>query len=171
MQRVVKKNGKWFFPLSWGLTFFRKEIVRYVKFDNNYRYITEKGSNQSDWNKLFGITEITFKGHQWNSWRFVARYNPDTDKVEIGSYIYEQGILRKMHLYSVAVKIFDTPWLRLSISQEGEFVVFRVNYQVFDMKRGKLPIIGWRLGSYFGGDERTRKKLTFWMTWVRPKNF
>lgn len=100
---------------------FSKKITRKVTFTEASKYILYDGSSisvdQEDLNKLFGFTSGIFgrfgkkvenspkqdlpyyySAAHWNSARFVWRYNPSTDKMEITWYVYDNAI----RLYNVA---------------------------------------------------------------------
>lgn len=140
----VKKYDHYFTPKIWGLKFGRG-IKRTVKFDKSCVY-TLPNFEQSDWNKLFGISYLI--GVHRHSYRFGWRYNPLTGFIELSAYCYQGGVRSYQELGEVS---FDRLYT-LEIEQKGNKVVFLVNGQIHAVLVGKLPLIGWKLGPYFGGN-------------------
>lgn len=72
------------------------KVLAIVSFDETCRYDL-KDENQKDWNKLFGCSwgflplVKQFQMH-YNSSRWGWRYNPETDKIELGPYFYSNGV-------------------------------------------------------------------------------
>lgn len=131
----------------WGPKFGRR-ISRVVVFSNTCGYDLHDG-DQSDWNKLFGIMPLSFRGHKWNSYRFVWRHNLLTRKIELGFYYYKAGKLVKGFLKAVHINRPIHCEL-IQLSNQVHFVIGGISYLHVN---GKLPFIGWRLGAYFGGNE------------------
>jgi hypothetical protein len=71
-----------------------RELRFRAVFSANAAYTTQDPANQSDWNKLMGLT--TNRIHK-NSIRIGWRWNPATSRIELASYGYLDGA-RGMHL-------------------------------------------------------------------------
>jgi hypothetical protein len=69
-------------------------------FASDAAYTTQAASNQSDWNKLMGIS--TDRIHK-NSIRIGWRWNPATSRVELGFYGYLNGTRLSQQLAEVAL--------------------------------------------------------------------
>lgn len=122
-------------------------IEKKVKFTESSKYILYDGNiisvDQEDLNKLFGFTSGIFgrigeklentpkqdlpyyyTSAHWNSARFVWRYNPSTDKMEITWYIYDNGI--RMYNTSDIVSIdFDKEYV-MSITKNKKTYTFKI---------------------------------------------
>ena len=81
-------------------TTFTRTLAFQVRFADDVRYATVDPVNQWDWNKLMGFT--TYDNHQ-DSIRLGWRYNPATDRVELGYYGYLAGVRTMPMLTSVAI--------------------------------------------------------------------
>lgn len=64
-------------------------IRKCFRFTDSCRYYLDYG-DQMRWNKLTGFC-IGLLGIRKNSFRFVWRYNPNVDMIEIGAYWYKGG--------------------------------------------------------------------------------
>lgn len=64
--------------------------VRIYVFTESCRYILGNG-DQMDWNKLYGYCYGIDGIHKFSG-RIVWRYNPNTDKIELAAYCYENGV-------------------------------------------------------------------------------
>lgn len=151
MIRTVRKYDHWFTPKMWGFNFGRR-IKRTVKFDKSCVY-TFLNEDQLDWNKLFGVSYLT--GVHRHSYRFGWRYNPLTNLIELSAYYYQNGIRQVKELGEVG---FDREY-ELIIEQKKDKVIFVVNGQIEAILTGKLPLIGWKLGPYFGGNRPAPKQM------------
>ena len=64
--------------------------MRTYIFTDSCRYRLD-GGDQFDWNKLYGYC-YGMDGIHKNSGRIVWRYNPNTDKIELAAYCYDNDI-------------------------------------------------------------------------------
>lgn len=138
---------------------WKKSMLSYmVNFDDSCKYRTKETYNQSDINKLFGLS---FGFHHENSARFGWRYNIKEDVIDVVAYIYRNGDrvnewAESIHIGKVKTNtdyIFD-----LDIS--GGYYLFIIKSvdgkNILDSKlskTGNLPPWGYYLNPYFGGDE------------------
>lgn len=160
--KKVKIHKGWHRPISIIPACFRFltckkafTIDRFVSFTDSCRYIL-KGSDQYDWNKLFGVC-FGWNGIHKNSARFVWRYNPGTDMIEIAAYYYIDGQCTWRKLKSVNI---DEP-CRYTVERSGDFIYLDVDgfldYEWFD-KLGNMTAFG--CGPYFGGNNKAPKTIT-----------
>lgn len=164
----VKKGKHRFRPASWGLV-FRKHISYTVTFLPSCRY--DIGPDQGDWNKLFGVGPISVRiilelfvrlakwlkpnwfnwlkvPHHKESYRTVWRYNIDLGKIEIGAYWYDKGV-RLVHIIG-SCKINEP--ILLTMCEDWKRIVWVIGDTPVFSRWGKWPMIGYKLGAYFGGN-------------------
>lgn len=158
MIRTVRANKSRFSPPLWSLLFGRDQ-KKYVAFHPNCRY-NLNSYDQDDWNKLFGKMPISIKGHQYNSFRFVWRYNLKERKIELGAYIYQEGVLIKESIGFVHMK----ESYALELKQIGNKVHFLINGVSVYSLVGRLPLIGWQLGAYFGGNIKAPHEMDIYIS-------
>ena len=128
-------------------------VLRYtVIFTGDVPYSTANAGNQSDWNKLMGIS--CDRIHH-NSIRLGWAWNPKTNSVDLGFYGYIQGARYMPYLTSVPL---NTPvQIEIRYNNNGETVI--ANGVRHDENRslglGKFfPSPSWIMHTaYFGGDE------------------
>lgn len=148
-------------PRIVGLNFIEKDyIIKSFEFTESCKYILDKG-DQHDWNKLFGCSFGLFSVHK-NSARFVWRYNPQTDKIEIATYCYIDDERYWNILYAVDVNTVMT--YKISVLRDS--VVFTIlddlvpiaKYNMhFNMNLKEAP--KYECGIYFGGNRRAPQKI------------
>ena len=124
-----------------------------VKFSANVPYTTRAASNQSDWNKLMGIT--TNRIHR-NSIRLGWAWNPTSGQVDLGYYGYTQGTRTMPKLTSVALETWVD--VEIHLDNGGERVIAG---GIKHEERSSLGLSGWiptmtwvLCTAYFGGDEK-----------------
>lgn len=128
-------------------------IRKCFRFTDSCRYYLDYG-DQMDWNKLTGFC-IGLLGIHKNSFRFVWRYNPNVDMIEIGAYWYICGkrgykILNRVgfnedYIFDieikegcVAFKIIEDGYIRISYHEEP----------MWDIRNDNK----YMCGIYFGGN-------------------
>lgn len=158
MIRTVMPNKHRFNPPLWKITFGRNR-QKVVCFKPNCRYDL-KDSDQDDWNKLFGVKPLNFRSHHFESYRFVWRYNLLTRKIELGAYCYQKGVNVKALLKSIHInhEYF------LELKQIGNKVHFFINGESYFDIVGTLPLIGWQLSAYFGGNEKATHEMDIFIS-------
>lgn len=111
-------------------------------------YIYDIGDNQSDWNKLFGITPFVNTIHEY-SIRVVWRWF--NNKLQIGYYIYmpESPKVIKGVITTTSRDIINDA----TIMVWDNMIVIRVNEDDFTYFDGKSCPGWWTSMPYFGGDE------------------
>lgn len=160
---VIKKgkhNGRPQSVVKWKLKRdFSRTLHFQVRFDASVRYATQDPQNQHDWNKIMGVT--TYRIHK-NSIRLGWRYNPKTDRVELGYYGYLGGARTMPMLTSVALG----EWADVSLGMDNDSMFVEVNgvrhEETGDLKLPSvLPTSTWILATaYFGGDEKAPQTIS-----------
>jgi hypothetical protein len=67
-----------------------KQLVKQIRFDSSCVYAIGK-ENQQEWNTLMGFTYGLMPTKKPNSVSFCWRYNPETNKIEVGPLYYLNG--------------------------------------------------------------------------------
>ncbi len=131
-----------------------KDCYMFV-FDDSCRYRLND-NDQYDWNKLKGYC-FGILGIHKDSARIVWRYNPDTDKIELGYYIYKNGNLT--HNMICSVSIGDAVLLKIEIWL-GESIgcYFHLKGVTITEEFDKSKFI-FGCGLYFGGNRRSPKTM------------
>src|SRR5206468_1203172 len=120
-----------------------------VTFPADIAYANATASNQSDWNKLMGIT--TDRIHK-NSIRIGWRWNPRSQRVELGFYGYLDGARVMPMLADVAPAQSIDCELHMTNSAISARAGSAVHTESGDL--GASFPLTWILHSaYFGGDE------------------
>lgn len=154
------KKGKhrpinWFLRRLWALRFIHSTPgkVRNIRFDTSWAK-----SDPNAWHKLFGFS--LGWNHHYNSCRWVAKYNPLNDYMNLAVYAYVNG---ERIIVNVGHANFnETVKLKLSHKNnvfEGSYYAYELNGRSnvvgrLSMNRiatPKLPKFGWFLGLYHGG--------------------
>lgn len=143
MTLTVKKGSHRFRP-SWPWLVFRKHMSYTVTFLPSCRY--DIGADQKDWNKLFGVG--FFPHHHRNSYRFAWRYDPEYDVIQIGAYWYYEGERRSSVIGVTSIN----GNVKLTLDYNGEVTLWRIDDKVAWAIVGNWPMIGYKLGAYFGGN-------------------
>lgn len=132
-----------------------------VVFDESCRYSLPQG-DQSDWNKLFGFS-LGLGGIHKDSFRFVWRYDPKTDKIEIGYYGYMNGAVK----YDTFTSVDFGKEIKLLVAVEshGNYVSASYsdrhgNFKTQDFYMVRNPFFAWGCGLYFGGNRTAPHKMT-----------
>jgi hypothetical protein len=153
MWYTVRKGQNRFKPIRVGL-FPRLEFE--VLFDFSCRY--HIGADQTDTNKLFGVGY--FPGHHTHSARFGWEYDPQQDKILLSAYVYSKGVRIDQPIGYVAfgrkVKLAIAPDDRgyQFFIMDGHFS----RHTTINCKRPWLKI-GYRLGPYFGGNQKATHEM------------
>jgi hypothetical protein len=122
-------------------------------------YATANPANQSDFNKVMGIT--TDRIHQ-NSVRLGWAWNPATRLMDLGFYAYVAGTRTMQVLKSVPLG----QWTDVEMTMNNDGVKVRADAAVVELKRSLglsriIPTTTWILcTAYFGGDETAPKNIT-----------
>lgn len=160
MIRTVQQGRHRFSPAPVGLT-CTDIISRMVQFDYDCRYDL-KSLDQLDINKLFGVG--FFPNHHRNSARVGWRYNRETERIDLFTYVYHNG--RRLYEYLCDVKLGET--FRATITLEGKgygFIIQRENKTaVHRFVRGNPSFIGYKLGAWFGGNRPAPHKMHIWIS-------
>jgi hypothetical protein len=132
-----------------------RELSFTVTFGADAAYQTQSAANQSDWNKLMGLT--TDRIHQ-NSVRIGWRWNPRTQLVELGFYGYLDGTREMPMLASVPLgQPIDCV---LKMNDQGLFAQAGSATYSQSGSNGVALATTWILHSaYFGGDEKAPHEL------------
>ena len=132
-----------------------------VNFDFSCKY--DIGTDQSDWNKLFGVGYLPT--HHRNSARFVWRYNPDNNMIDVGWYCYVKG--ERYSGFLCSIPFHRNHLLQLNI--ENNLFVFTVynpqNIQIAShaVPYWKISKLSYRLGGYFGGNRKAPHSMNYTM--------
>ena len=130
-------------------------------FTDSCKYLLDE-NDQLDWNKLYGVSFGLFGIHK-NSVRFVWRYNPEINKIQIGAYWYLNGCRNWYLLCSVELNQL----INFKLTFLNDSVVFTVlddlvpigKYQLYVDKK-ILAKDKYQCGIYFGGNCRAPKNIT-----------
>lgn len=133
-----------------------QKIAMTLVFTDSCRYYLN-GGDQRDWNKLFGFG-YGWKGIHQNSARFVWRYDPGTDKIEIATYYYINGqreyeIVRKVSLNKETHFEIERDRNRVWFYIDGEFMDYN---DAFVIKKRCL-MFGCYV--YFGGNRKAPQDI------------
>lgn len=136
-------------------------IIRSFIFTDSCKYLLDE-NDQLDWNKLYGVSFGLFGIHK-NSVRFVWRYNPKINKIQIGAYWYLDGYRNWYLLCSVELNQL----INFKITFLKDSVVFTVlddlvpiaKYQLY-IDEKTLTKDKYQCGIYFGGNRRAPKNIT-----------
>lgn len=149
MNRIVKKYDHRFTPPMWGLKLGRG-ISRKVRFHKSCNYILPY-PDQEDWSKLFGVAYLS--GVHQHSYRFGWRYKGGF--IQIAAYVYQGGA---RHVFPIGEVMVERDY-DFEIRQNNNLVEFIVNGNIGTQIIGKLPLIGWKCGPYFGGNYPAPHKM------------
>ena len=136
------------------------KISRTFVFTKSCRYMLD-GGDQMDWNKLFGFC-YGVNGIHANSVRFVWRYSPSRNMVEIATYCYKN----RKRIYKIVDSVCIGKPIYLSISRrvdiEDDIIFFHCDLKVVDriiMESNKF-VFG--CGLYFGGNRTAPQDITIY---------
>lgn len=152
-----KHNSNWYLPAQ-GLL-FKNKVTMLVRFDESAIYENTDPSNQGDINKLWGFSDCS-SGHHKNSARF--GFNWYQGKLRLWGYTYSQGNRSWVELQTLNLN--ET--YKTEIYLKDNEYVFMIN----DIIVGTQPRgcsgnggIKYRLGPYFGGDERSPHDMAIYL--------
>jgi len=169
MKLLIKKNHRrpcWQIPLGLPHVF---SVFKESKLSKTFMFTESclydlKNENQSDINKLFGFS---IGLHYINSVRFGWRPNLKNSTIEILKYEYND----KVRNFKSILELDLNKFYRFEIKYDGFGFV---SYSIFDINDVCLantlsipilgfPIIfGYRLGLYFGGNEKAPQDITIY---------
>lgn len=133
------------------------------KFTESCRY--DLGSDQSDINKLFGFG---YGYHHDNSDRVGWRYDPDSDQIELLTYVYINGSRKSKHLvwldFDSEVEVTISAVLDYSTGSLTTNIIVKSDSDKVKIIEHKLlkGIAKWfkySLGGYFGGNKKAPHTL------------
>lgn len=162
-QYTIKKGKKDFRPLDGFMPVRLSDgyhEVWEVLFTDSCRYRVAD-PDQADWNKGGGIT-LNFMGRD-TSGRWVWRYNPHTDHIELGAYYYVQGtriVPRGPDGTEVQHSIPLATRTRIEMHREegqSELGILFENGATVRQELPDWPVIGREMGLFFGGQDQHRK--------------
>lgn len=137
-----------------------KIVQRVFEFTDSCRYHLNKG-DQHDWNKLYGFSFGLFGIHR-NSVRFVWRYNPNIDKIEIAAYWYVDGYRNWFNLCAIDI---NKP-IKFKMAFFNDSVIFTVLDDYVAIAKYHLYVESnifskerYCCGIYFGGNRRAPQKI------------
>lgn len=145
------------FPQMFSLGHDSIKLEAEVLFHDNAAYTIE-GEDQWDWNKLCGIM-LGINGIHNNSFRFGWRYNPQSEKIELSSYIYENA---NRHFKKVdEISLNELARLTVVLSSESNELTINMfindslsdsyAYRITSLN-GREYIMAYQSGLYFGGN-------------------
>ena len=148
MIRTVKEGKHRFTPPMWGLH-IGKSITRTVEFDYSCTYLLPE-QDQNDWNKLIGKSDLLGPHH--TSFRFAWRYNECLNLIDIAAYWYFKG--KRSH-FKLGELEFNRKYeftIKEGFNGSRNSVFWYINGQDHFVLPFDFPLIGWKLGPYFGGN-------------------
>lgn len=148
MIRKVHKGFHRFTPTMWGLH-IGKSITRTIIFDKSCAYKLA-GADQDDWNKLFGKSCLL--GPHKTSFRFAWRYNRELDLIDVAAYWYTNGHRRILKLGELEIGTRYEFSIKEQFMGSRNGVYWYINGQDHFVIPWNMPLIGWKLGPYFGGN-------------------
>ena len=173
--KVIIKEGK---HLSNQITLPRLglwntgEVICKVKFTSESKYIIG-GEDQLDWNKLsagasWGYFPLV-KQYQmhFNSSRWGWRYNPNTDKIEITPYFYNEGVRNYAETLGIApIELDIDVEYELTIKPYSSFVNYIVKKDGKVIYKGgfdqSIPSVrGFLAIAYFGGTQPAPHDISY----------
>jgi hypothetical protein len=152
---VLPKGGHEPFPRRKEGTLIKPRLLfATVTFDSTCIYEIDK-SNQQDWNKLIGFGFVGSKNqniykppHRVDGVRIGWRWNPQSQRIELGSYVYIAGVLQSKKLKEVKI---NEP-VEVSIKVDYNRKIYTVlDTEEISYQHDKTIVM--RTGVYFGGQE------------------
>lgn len=146
-----------------GIKKAKNYTSRVFKFLESCRYSLDNG-DQFDWNKLFGFSFGLFGIHA-NSVRFVWRYNPEIDKIDIAAYWYKDNernyyqmcSLDLNNKYTFKMEIdYNDSYVRFCVLEDGYIKLNEFNLYIDPKILNKKK---YQCGVYFGGNRRAPHKI------------
>lgn len=135
----------------------RFSIKKKVVFTESCQYNFDN-DDQLDWNKLFGFC-LGINGVHKNSARYVWRYKPIADKIEIAAYYYIDG--KRQYRKVTSVKINQC--VTLEILKTGRSIFFFAEDFLVDDNVITSNRAAFGCGLYFGGNRRAPQNITIKM--------
>lgn len=144
-------------PLRFGFWWNKKSITRDVIFTESCRYDL-RNDDQFDINKLYGIGYLP-GGHHKDSARFGWRYWTDRGEIELSAYCYINGQRVIKHIcfcgigktYRLQLRLLHSAYFFICLSDEFNETV--------DVPYTHRKKIGYRLGAYFGGNQKAPHEI------------
>lgn len=157
----LKKGKHYSSPINLGFGINKTKMSCAVMFQKDVLGST-KQENVLDWNKLFGFSRGF---HQNNSFRFGWR--EDGDNMFVAPYTYMDGIRYSIEAESRSLKINTDELYLFEIQLSGSKVFYTVSdsrgnmiYEKSYIIRHLLPILGYDLKPYFGGNTTPLKDFS-----------
>lgn len=147
----IRKGNHYSFHLPSPYFGLKKNFVLKVLFNESCKY-NLVDVDQFDLNKLWGVS---FGNHLKNSIRIGWRYNIKSDKIELGAYIHENGIIgcRWIGELETGIKYdIDFDLTKVGFGVAISYTPAHFEYKEFDFNYPKTKI-GYYLFPYFGGNK------------------
>ncbi|MHC4391816.1 MAG: hypothetical protein ACYS22_10960 [Planctomycetota bacterium] len=119
-----------------------------VRFGRATKYATVDPKNQLDWNKIMGISTLLIHG---DSIRLGWRYDPKTDRIQLGFY----GYIRNKRISEPITHVKRGRWAKVALSLSPSGLAVTVNGKTVE-REGPLGVTAPSFilrTAYFGGDE------------------
>ena len=137
---------------------FKRNIELNFTLIGDFSYKTDDITNQSDTNKIFGISDAIY--HRNDSIRIGFRYYKDN--LELLSYYYNNGIhyaekisnIKENNNYNIKINILDKHYQ----------IIFDNNSYLYP-RTSRWNFVRYLLFPYFGGQKRKKKDLSFKLEW------
>ena len=151
---VLKAGAHEPFPRRNETTLIKPRLIyATVTFDSSCIY--DVGSNQQDWNKLIGFgfvgakdQKIGLPPHRIDGVRIGWRWNPQSQRIELGSYTYIRGALSSKKLDEVKVNEPIDVSIKVDYNKKTYTVMDK---EVISFVHDKTIVL--KTGVYFGGQE------------------
>lgn len=124
-----------------------------VTFDSSCIY--DVGSNQQDWNKLIGLGFVGAKDqqigkppHRIDGVRIGWRWNPQLQRIDLGSYTYVRGVLTSKKLTDV--KIGEPIEVDIKVDYKRKVYIVMDKEEISYVHDKTIAL---KTGVYFGGQE------------------
>ncbi len=147
------------------LRFFNEDsLVFRLSFDTTARYQTLLPTNQKDWNKVLGFSDCGGH-HHGNSARLAWRYDPSSDLIELGRYLYRDSTRTFTTLDSLPIG--DT--LYATVYRNATNYGFTLGEKEWlTGRRCKSTNLSYWLFPYFGGDETAPQEIHLYVQHLTP---
>jgi len=146
------------FPQVFSLTHDSLRLDGEVLFHDNAAYIIND-EDQWDWNKLCGIS-LGFNGIHKNSFRFGWRYNPQSEKIELSSYLYTNSNRQFKKVDEIMLNELARLSVIISSNNNDITINMFINDSLCDNQVYKITsandrdyIMAYQSGLYFGGNK------------------
>lgn len=163
MISTIHKNKHRAFPPAFGIFWNKKSMHRIITFDATAKYDLDGTEDDEDINKLFGWGYMN-GGHHQDSVRLGWNYNNTTGRVAIYAYCYIAGERKAKWL----CEILPHRAVLCMIDKIGNVYSFTICdarntfyvYAGLDIPFEHNKKLSYRLGNYFGGNNKAPHKIT-----------